>query len=147
MRKLIAAAVVAASTLAPMALMAETSGASAQYRDDTCGTSRDLEVVGLSGRRLVCFEADRPNRVRDIGRIRGLQVDTNLVGIDFRAATGDLYGLGDAGGVYTIDVDSARASLASRATVALQGQSFGVDFNPAADRLRVISDGATAIVR
>jgi hypothetical protein len=141
MRKLIAAAVLAASTLAPMAMWSETSGASSRY-DDTCGTSRsrDLEVVGLTGRRLVCFEADRPDRTRDIGRIRGLQVDTRLVGIDFRPATGDLYGLGDAGGVYTVDLDTARASLASRATVALQGQSFGVDFNPAADRLRVVSD-------
>jgi hypothetical protein len=142
MRKLIAAAVVAASTLAPMAVWSEMSGATADRRDDTCGTSRsrELEVVGLTGRRLVCFEAERPQRVRDIGRIRGLQVDTRLVGIDFRPATGDLYGLGDAGGVYTIDLDTARARLASRATVALQGQSFGVDFNPAADRLRVVSD-------
>jgi Domain of unknown function (DUF4394) len=142
MRKLIAAAVVAASTLAPMAVWSEMSGAAADRRDDTCGTSRsrELEVVGLTGRRLVCFEAERPQRVRDIGRIRGLQVDTRLVGIDFRPATGDLYGLGDAGGVYTIDLDTARARLASRATVALQGQSFGVDFNPAADRLRVVSD-------
>jgi hypothetical protein len=141
MRKLIAAAVVAASTLAPMAIWSQTSGASSQS-DDTCGTSRsrELEVVGLTGRRLVCFEAERPERARDLGRIRGLQTDTRLVGIDFRAATGDLYGLGDAGGVYTIDTDTARATLASRATVALQGQSFGVDFNPAADRLRVVSD-------
>jgi Domain of unknown function (DUF4394) len=141
MRKLIAAAVVAASTLAPMAIWSQTSGASSRS-DDTCGvsSSRGLEVVGLTGRRLVCFEAERPERARDLGRIRGLQSDTRLVGIDFRAATGDLYGLGDAGGVYTIDTDTARATLASRATVALQGQSFGVDFNPAADRLRVVSD-------
>jgi hypothetical protein len=141
MRKLIAAAVVAASTLAPMALWSEMSGASGRYADDTCGSSsRDLEVVGFTGRRLVCFDADRPNRARDIGRIRDLQVDTKLVGIDFRPATGDLYGLGDAGGVYVVDVDSARAQLASRATVPLQGQSFGVDINPAPDRLRVVSD-------
>src|SRR5215211_2845189 len=105
MRKLIAAAVLAASTLAPMAMWSETSGASSRY-DDTCGTSRELEVVGLTGRRLVCFEAERPDRARDIGRIRGLQVDTRLVGIDFRPATGDLYGLGDAGGVYTVDTDT-----------------------------------------
>ena len=91
MRKLIAAAVLAASTLAPMAIWSEMSGASSRY-DDTCGTSRsrELEVVGLTGRRLVCFEAERPDRARDIGRIRGLQVDTRLVGIDFRPATGDL---------------------------------------------------------
>jgi hypothetical protein len=153
MRKPIAAAVLAASTLTPLAVWSDMSGASdsrdgrdapsassASRRADTCGDSRDLEVVGLTGRRLVCFEADRPSRPRDIGRIRGLDVDTRLVGIDFRPATGDLYGLGDAGGIYIVDVDTARASLASRATVDLRGNSFGVDFNPAADRLRVVSD-------
>ncbi|WP_404349449.1 DUF4394 domain-containing protein [Phycicoccus jejuensis] len=33
-----------------------------------------------------------------------------------------------------------KATLVNRLTVALEGKHFGVDFNPAADRLRVISD-------
>jgi len=35
---------------------------------------------------------------------------------------------------------SAKATKVSQLTVALQGMSFGVDFNPAANRLRVVSD-------
>ena len=63
-----------------------------------------------------------------------------LVGIDFRVQDGELYGLGDGGGIYTIDTDTAQAFKVTQLTVALEGASFGVDFNPAADALRIISD-------
>ena len=69
-----------------------------------------------------------------------------MVGIDFRPATGELYGLGEAGGIYTIDVATGAATFKSRlvdavgAPVPLAGASFGVDFNPTVDRLRIVSD-------
>jgi hypothetical protein len=73
--------------------------------------------------------------------VYGLQsLDTALVGIDFRVQDGQLYGVGNGGGIYTIDPYTALASLVSQLTVALDGSLFGVDFNPAADRLRIISD-------
>ena len=42
--------------------------------------------------------------------------------------------------MYTIDADTAVATLVSRINQPLQGTSFGVDFNPTVDRLRIISD-------
>src|SRR4029450_9943758 len=39
-----------------------------------------------------------------------------------------------------LDPSTAEATLQSRLNVALSGTSFGVDFNPAVDRLRVVSD-------
>ena len=51
-----------------------------------------------------------------------------------------LYGVGNGGGVYTIDPATANAQLVNTLTVPLRGAVFGVDFNPAADRLRIISD-------
>ena len=54
--------------------------------------------------------------------------------------TGELYGLGDGGGIYTIDTRTAEAFKVTELTVDLQGASFGVDFNPAANALRIISD-------
>ena len=117
--------------------------------DRDCGRARGvfkrfggrLEVVGLtSDQRLVCFREHRPDRARDIGDVTGLVGDTRLVGIDFRPATGELYGLGDAGGVYTIDSSTAVATPKSTLSVPLEGTSFGVDFNPTVDRLRIISD-------
>jgi hypothetical protein len=101
-----------------------------------------LQVVGLTAdQRLVLFREDTPQKTRNIGSISGLVgSDTKLVGIDFRPATGALYGLGDAGGVYTLDVTTAQATFKSQLNVALSGTSFGVDFNPTVDRLRIISD-------
>jgi hypothetical protein len=101
----------------------------------------NLEVVGLTAdQRLICFDEKHPENASSIGQVFGLAIDTNLVGIDFRPASGDLYGLGNAGGVYTLSLDSAQATLRSRLNVALSGSSFGVDFNPTVDRLRIISD-------
>jgi hypothetical protein len=123
-----------------------------EARGVRCGESRvakngrtflGLEVVGLTGgeeQRLVCFSELFPALPRTIGIVSGLSVDARLVGIDYRPATGQLYGLGDAGGVYVIDSSNGDLVLQSRLSVALNGTLFGIDFNPAVDRLRVVSD-------
>ncbi|MFD3777730.1 DUF4394 domain-containing protein [Streptomyces sp. NPDC058612] len=104
--------------------------------------SGDLRAVGLTGggQRLVEFDVDQPSKTFPIGRVAGLAGDTRLVGIDFRIQNERLYGVGDRGGIYTLNTGNARAVKVSQLTVALAGTRFGVDFNPAANRLRVISD-------
>jgi hypothetical protein len=102
---------------------------------------RQLDIVGLTATgRLVCFEENGARRANVIGRISGLPTDSKLVGIDYRPATGALYGLGDRGGVYVVNPMSGRARLRARLNVALEGTQFGVDFNPTVDRLRIVSD-------
>jgi Domain of unknown function (DUF4394) len=83
---------------------------------------------------------ERPRKVERISAVRGLTGDQSLIGIDYRVQDGMLYGVGNQGGVYTLSTRNARAAKVSQLSVALQGTSFGVDFNPAANRLRVISD-------
>jgi hypothetical protein len=106
---------------------------------------KGLGMYGLSEEQhLVFFREGRTSRAREIGPI-ALSGDARLVGIDFRPATGALFGLGDAGGVYEIDTQTGAATLRSRlnvngAPLALAGAAFGVDFNPTVDRLRVVSD-------
>ncbi|MCF0073892.1 DUF4394 domain-containing protein [Dyadobacter sp. CY261] len=69
-----------------------------------------------------------------------------LQGIDIRPANGRLYALGSDSKVYGIDLGSGAVSelatlkLGNGTPVTLSGAYFGVDFNPAADRLRVVSD-------
>jgi hypothetical protein len=101
-----------------------------------------LRVIGLTDDgRLVQFKAHSPRRTRTIGYVQGLMgSDTTLVGIDFRVQDGKLYGVANGGGVYTLDLKTARATAVNTLTVPLMGTSFGVDFNPAADRLRIVSD-------
>jgi hypothetical protein len=119
---------------------AAASGACGERSD--FGRGRKLEVIGLTAdARLVRFGECRPGRLREIAPISGLGgADSALVGIDFRVQDGLLYGVGDGGGVYRIDTASGVATLDSQLTVPLEGDSFGVDFNPAADRLRIVSD-------
>ena len=105
-------------------------------------SSHKLRVFGLmDDGRLVRFRSDNPKQARAIDYISGLTgSDTKLVGIDFRVQDGNLYGVADGGGVYRIDTTTAAASFVNSLSVPLSGTRFGVDFNPAADRLRIISD-------
>jgi hypothetical protein len=112
------------------------------YRsDDSRRDRRSLQVVGLTtDGRLVRFDADTPGRTKGIGMVKGLPAGQSLIGIDYRVQDGKLYGVDKAGVIYTISTDDASASKVGALTVALSGKSFGVDFNPAANRLRVVSD-------
>ncbi|MGH3613445.1 MAG: DUF4394 domain-containing protein [Pseudonocardia sp.] len=105
----------------------------------TADADEALNIVGLvDGTTLVNFSTDDTS-IRDNRDVTGLEGDTSLVGIDHRVQDGLLYGVGDEGGVYTID-DAGLATKVKQLTVALDGASFGVDFNPAANALRVVSD-------
>ena len=128
--------------LALTMVMIAGHGVSANGRDDDPGPSGNLRVVGLTGDgRLVSFRARSPRRTRDHGRVSGLSgSDTALVGVDYRVQDGKLYGVGNGGGVYTIDAITAQATFVNSLSVPLSGTTFGVDFNPAADRLRIVSD-------
>jgi hypothetical protein len=81
--------------------------------------------------------------VRDVTGFAG--GETRLIGIDFRAKNGLLYGVGNWGNIYTLPTvpppnGTIPITKVGQLSVALEGVSFGVDFNPAADRLRIISD-------
>ena len=122
-----------ASALAPGAAVAAGDSPSTQSHSG-------LRVYGLTAdQRLIRFYENEPASATNIGYVRGLSGDRKLVGIDFRVQDRKLYGVGDAGGVYLIS-PTAAATKVSQLTVALEGRCFGVDFNPAADRLRVVSD-------
>ena len=134
----ISAAAALGVALAPTVASADNGGGNGSY-----SSSRDrLEAIGLAGdRTLVRFDTDRPERARGLGDVRGLATaDAHLVGIDHRVQDGMLYGVGRGGGIYTIDTRSLQATKVGQLTIALEGRYFGVDFNPAANALRVVSD-------
>jgi Domain of unknown function (DUF4394) len=131
------------------ALTTQAAATDSRKGDDSrCGNRasfvRDdqLTIFALTAdQRLLKFRECNPTRVHQIGSVYGLQApDYMLVGIDFRVQDGQLYGVGNGGGIYTIDTNTAVATMVSQLTVGLDGQSFGVDFNPAANALRIISD-------
>lgn len=122
----------------------------AQARCGSNGSFNNLESVGLTAdSRLVCFREQGGGGVRNIGTITGLAAGESLVGIDFRPLNGMLYGISNLGTVYTLTGGNgtvtatalpALTNMVDGTPVLLTGASFGVDFNPVPDRLRVTSD-------
>ncbi len=109
------------------------------------------DVVALiASNRLVSFDRATPGTIRSNVLVTGLQSGENLVGIDVRPADGMLYGVGSTGRLYTLDAATGAATNKSRLAAdaadttepftSLAGASFGVDFNPMADRLRIVSN-------
>jgi hypothetical protein len=66
--------------------------------------------------------------------------DTKIIGIDGRVQDGLVYGVGDAGGIYRIAPASGTLTRVKKLSVTPSGTSFGVDFNPVANALRIVSD-------
>ncbi len=98
-------------------------------------------VATTDQNQLIRFNARSPERIRDIRSITGLPAGVTLKGIDFRPATGDLYGVGSDSVVYRVSPGTGIAVAEGPAfTPALRGRSFGVDFNPTVDKIRVVSD-------
>jgi hypothetical protein len=140
---LLAGTMTALAVAASGAAVTSTNAAPAPEQDRASSSTKSSgpRAYGLTRNGvLVKFPLARPSDGRVVGRITGLDVDTRLVGIDFRPENGLLYGVGDQGGLYTIALRSAVATRVGQLTVPLVGQRFGVDFNPAVDALRIVSD-------
>ncbi|KOG53587.1 lipoprotein [Streptomyces griseoflavus] len=133
---------VVAATVTATALMLGTPGTGSAAPDAAPG----LRAFGITGdgTLMAAFTTNRPDVLDWVRAVTGLSGDTSLIGIDFRVQDGLLYGVGNKGGIYTIKTPPATADVVvtkvSQLQYDLRGTTFGVDFNPAADRLRVISD-------
>jgi Domain of unknown function (DUF4394) len=100
-------------------------------------------IIGLiDGKSIVTIDP-ATRKVSGKTDIKGV---TNVVGIDVRPADGVLYGLTHDGWVVTIDVKSGQATQKSKLSEMLKpGNVATVDFNPVADRLRVIGSDGTSL--
>jgi hypothetical protein len=87
---------------------------------------------------LVTVDTASPNLSNSPIAITG--TTTGIIDIDYRPSNGLLYGLGRDNGIYTINATTGVATLVSTLSTGLNGSFFGIDFNPVADRLRIVSD-------
>ncbi len=98
-------------------------------------------VYGLTtNNSLVRFNSSRANTILSTVAITGLQGGENLLGIDFRPATGELFGLGSTSRIYRINPTTGAATSVGSLTTPILGTNFGFDFNPVPDRIRITSD-------
>ena len=95
---------------------------------------------------LVSFDSSTPGSIQSSNAVTGTVGNEILGGIDFRPATGMLYGINTTGTrIYLIDVLTGSASQVgadSAVTLSTSG-GYGIDFNPTVDRIRVTDAGGT----
>jgi hypothetical protein len=104
-------------------------------------------LVGVADEtKLVLFLSDDPDDVKVV-KIKGLQRREEILGLDKRPLTGELYALGSSARLYTIDHLTGRATAIGLApfTNELVGTKFGFDFNPTVDRIRIVSNAGLNI--
>jgi hypothetical protein len=76
----------------------------------------------------------------EIVTITGLNAGETIVGIDVRPRDGVLYGLGSANRLYRIDrATGAAAQIGPVFVQPVAGSSFGMDFVPSVDRIRIVT--------
>ena len=100
-----------------------------------------LYGINATNGNLVRFNSANPTTIIGSTPVTGLTGGDAIVGIDFRPATGQLYGLGSGSRIYTIDTTTGAATqVGSNGAFTLDGSNFyGFDFNPTVDRIRVTS--------
>jgi hypothetical protein len=138
-RRIAAAAAVLATSAA--VFLGNVSGATA--------TAPSLPAFGLvaDGVGMSSFSTGDPGTLNWVRNVTGfVNGETRLIGIDFRPKNGLLYGVGNWGAIYVLPTVAPPSggtipiTKVGQLSVSLEGTNFGVDFNPAADRLRIISD-------
>jgi hypothetical protein len=117
------------------------SNATTNY-DLTVGLT-PLKLFGLGDNNsLVSFNVGNTANASSVA-ITGLAAGETLVGIDLRPATGQLFGVSTANRIYTLDTATGAATAVGTtpfSATPLAGTSFGVDFNPIPDLIRLTSD-------
>ena len=105
------------------------------------GAAHAQSVAALVGDDAIAIVDVAGRKVERSMKVSGLS--GALVGIDVRPADGMLYGVSTDGAVVTIDPASGKATMKSKLDAMLApAVTATVDFNPVADRLRIIgSDG------
>lgn len=104
--------------------------------------AQDTLIALTAAGELRRFSSATPGTIDATLTITGLSAGDSLVGIDVRPATGQLYGVSVQSRVYVIDMVTGAATLVSATPFAatLTGTSFGFDFTPVVDRMRIVAD-------
>ena len=100
-------------------------------------------IIGLvDGKSIVTIDP-ATRKVTAKADIKGA---SNIIGIDVRPADGWVYGVTNDGWIVTIDAKSGQATQKSKLTEMLKaGTVATIDFNPVADRLRVMGSDGTSL--
>lgn len=110
-----------------------------------------LSAGAVSATELLALGADGKLFTVDVASLKITKTLTvngasDLRGLDVRPASGQLYALSGTDQLYTLNADSGAATAAAKLQTALKGSGQAVvDFNPVADRLRLLGADGTSL--
>jgi outer membrane protein assembly factor BamB len=108
------------------------------------GTARAEMIVALTGDNMLTPFDTKTLQAGKTMPITG--VNGRVAGIDMRPADGMLYALSADGTVYTVDTKSGQATMKVKLETMLGANvKATVDFNPVADRMRIIGSDGTSL--
>jgi len=107
----------------------------------TTGPSSGTLLAVTINNVLINVSSSQPAVILSAVGLTGLGGGENIVGIDYRPATGELFGISTLSRMYQIfPTTGACVQIGPIGGFTLSGGAFGVDFNPTVDRIRVVSD-------
>ena len=95
-----------------------------------------------SSNEIVRFSSGNTAADQEVVMMTGMQPGEQILAIDFRPSTGQLYGVSNQSRLYAINPLTGRSSAISATpfTPAINGNLVGFDFNPTVDRIRLVTE-------
>ncbi|MES2587965.1 MAG: DUF4394 domain-containing protein [Bacteroidota bacterium] len=110
----------------------------------SCNNLSKAQTIWLrSGNMVSSVEADDLSTITNSGNISGITFGHQLIGMDFRPTTGQLYlmsyeSMSGNAQLYTLNLTDFSASMVGGVfQIATNQSNFGFDFNPTVDRIRI----------
>lgn len=91
-------------------------------------------------REIQLLSTDEPTAIQSALRITGLATGEQLTAIAWRDSHSELYGISDGSRLYRLDLSSGAAVAVGPGFTALRGWSYGLDWIPSVDRLRIVDE-------
>ncbi|MDQ3279536.1 MAG: DUF4394 domain-containing protein, partial [Bacteroidota bacterium] len=129
-----------ASELHPESLNVSAAGKANMAKGGIAALKGTSFYALTASNEIVKYAIDNALREVSALSITGLASGEKLLAIDFRPATGQLYGVSSASRIYTINTSTGGATAVGQSfTPAINGDFVGFDFNPTVDRIRLVT--------
>lgn len=129
------------STRTPVTVLAMTAAA---FVVAPAGAGAAEQLAASDGERIGLFKSSSVKKVTSL-KVKGLRGAQEIAGLDVRPCTGELFALGvanDRAQLYGVKLDRKDKEARVRdkgGRFPVEGDSFGFDFNPVVDRIRIVS--------
>jgi hypothetical protein len=103
-------------------------------------SAQAIPLVATNGSNLSRFDSEALGSTTTVA-VTGLQVGETLVGIDYRPADAQIYGIGSTSRIYRLNIlTGAATQVGTAGQFTLNGTAWGTDVNPLTDRIRSVSN-------